>query len=472
LEQFHLNWVYVLIGAILASLLLELAGTPEGFRKLGRRPHIAAIKIVIAVSLIIYYWLHEPTSLRVGITHFNNDSLARIAIIFVTLVFIIMGLQSIINPSASENERGEKYALANILLLVSIVIIHSGDLLIIVIGCSMWFWAMIGAASLIDTDRNRPEALAKFTFLGLFLFLLFATGLCISYGAVQDVSFAAIASAAQVSSLGKAALSFNLVSVLCFLGLFPFGWMHIDLMDSNTKLFSTLMLIVMMFVASTILLRFMAAIHEMGAYSETLHVSLVVLCSVAFALPVLRALDQQRIARMCAYLIYLQPAVVLLVALSPNTIGSAQIHRFFFANAILGIIGITCATNSFRHILQTDPTWEEIAGAGRSHPYLSATFMLALASLVGFPGTLGFSLRMAIVDNAIAHHDYAILLIVGGSSFFAAMPVIRLAVFLFAKPVRHELTLKTEPKEGLITIICGAILLIFGIVPTLLHLFA
>jgi len=79
-------------------------------------------------------------------------------------------------------------------------------------------------------------------------------------------------------------------------------------------------------------------------------------------------------------------------------------------------------------------TWETWSGLGRNHPAYALALLWLLGSLAGLPGTAGFSIRLATTEAAFSDGALVLGLVSALAPALAMVPLLRLAIFLFAKP--------------------------------------
>ena len=105
-------------------------------------------------------------------------------------------------------------------------------------------------------------------------------------------------------------------------------------------------------------------------------------------------------------------------------------------SALLASLGLGCLLVYFVFLPLSQRskellTWESCSGIGLNNPFMAFVFLLGLANLSGFPGTLGFDARVSLAqlsfEQGWVYTGWAILL----SCPLQSLVVLRLASFFF-----------------------------------------
>jgi NADH:ubiquinone oxidoreductase subunit 2 (subunit N) len=148
-----------------------------------------------------------------------------------------------------------------------------------------------------------------------------------------------------------------------------------------------------------------------------------------FVLPLV-ALAQTSVRRVLAVLIVAQGALPLAAALA----GSSMTEAAF--TAALGAAGLATSVAALPALLGPAVSWEDAAGQGRLYPWRAGLLVLAAAQACGLPPAVGFVLRARLAEVLAPSQPWvAAGLLVGAG--LSALPVVRLALFLFAKEPRR-----------------------------------
>ncbi len=461
--------VTLLISAVLC-LLLEGAGVQEGFKKIGNKPHIALLTF-LSIAGVALYSLSAPVSFSNPI--FAFDQAAKWAIFFSCLMALFCLILSMLQSRDLRQERGEKYALLLVALLLVIVMCTLKDILYFTICVSLWTLIMMALAAFDNYHQLGSEVAAKIFIKASFLLLSMATAIAFSYLCSGSTQFASIANAINDplnATLGKIAWSFIWILVLSFFDVAPFFWFHIDYLDGTSSYLSTAFAMGSFIPGSIILLRMIEANQIAGNASPILLNFLGFFAMLSMLIPGFMAIDQRRIARMAVYLFMLQPGLWLTLTLANANLSQATPFMFFMflVNVAVAIPGVILGLNFLKIPAHLEMTWEDYAGAGRKHPFIITAWLISLSSLVGVPGTLGFYIRMSALKNLFLNQYFLSGIIMILSIIIGTAPVARLAVFLFAKSPHYEFSSLHPTKHTVFLFSCAVVLIATGMLPQLL----
>jgi NADH-quinone oxidoreductase subunit N len=167
-------------------------------------------------------------------------------------------------------------------------------------------------------------------------------------------------------------------------------------------------------------------------------------------IPSILAFEQQRIGRLVSYLIMGQSGMFLLLALlKVPSISVLYLHL------ALAIPGILAGVRFWKHTQNSDKNWEDYAGAGRKHPYVTVAWLYMLSSMAGAPFTPGFWIYLQLAHAAEQAHLYWIFALIIAGITLAMFPITRLAVFMFGKPTHYEMMRLHEPRQAFLVIACA-----------------
>jgi NADH:ubiquinone oxidoreductase subunit 2 (subunit N) len=156
-----------------------------------------------------------------------------------------------------------------------------------------------------------------------------------------------------------------------------------------------------------------------------------------FALPLV-ALAQTSVRRVLAVLIVAQGALPLAASLAGSSSSSSSSSTVTAAafTAALGAAGLATSVAALPALLGPAVSWEDAAGQGRLYPWRAGLLVLAAAQACGLPPAAGFVVRARLAEALSASEPWvAAGLLVGAG--LSAVPVVRLALFLFAKHPRR-----------------------------------
>jgi NADH-quinone oxidoreductase subunit N len=375
--------VLVLLGAAGLCLLLETTGAGPGERKREARLHHG---VVVAVAGLAAWALSPSWGLAVGA--------------------LSLGLFALV---AGPTLLGERAALALLLaagvaaLAPSPAASSTPALLAFV---ALWAAVSAGLSARADDDA-ATEAATKAAVLGAAATSLVGAGLV-----VEAAGAPAAGRALVVTGLGMA------------LGVPPLQGSRVDVAHGAPVAAVVLGAPLSLWVLGPAVGELLAA--GAGPWRAALHAALVL---GLFALPLV-ALAQTSVRRVVAVLSAAQAALPLAAALAGTSLTAATLA------ATLGVAGLATSLAALPALARADVTWEDAAGQGRLHPWRAGLLVLAAAQACGLPPAAGFVVRARLAEALASSEPWvAAGLLVGAG--LSAVPVVRLALFLFAKEPRR-----------------------------------
>lgn len=431
-----------LLGSVLC-LLLEAAGTPIGASKRGPRSHLALIAVFCFASAVIQLGV-SAHSVPMGQDLWGNALRLDALGIFGAALCGCVGIQTVVAGVQTmrrlEEERGEVYALHLLTVAAFFSLVFAADVLVV---AAAGLWARIGMGALAALERRVPqsaEATVKLIVSDGFFLTLLCFGAALIYGASGTTAFRGIGIAIQNDPhLGWAGLAMVVVPILGWLPAVPVHGVRIDANHGATSFVGGLGAASGALVGSVLLMRLsLDAGPVVGAVWAS---PLEALIWLTWLVPALVALDQRRVSRMVAHLSVVQMGGALLLArligAAPDLIAAPALRYWLAATAVTTAAALP-ALNFFASRIADEDTWESWSGAGRAHPIVTSAFLWLLAGMAGLPGTPGFAARLDIAQLAFAQGFDGMGVGIIVTPVFAAVPVMRLAIFLFAKPAKQK----------------------------------
>ncbi len=426
------------LGAALLCLLFEAAGTPVGARKRGARTHLAWIigltgGVIVVHALTSWAAAATPASSATGLIHDRGGLLASAGI---ALLVIAAHTAAVPGLRGMGEERGEmSAAFAAVGAGFSLVVI-SANLLSFAAGLVL----VVAAVSLVAApDRDGPhgiEAATKAVVGAGLTFALLSLALVFVFTAAGDASPAGLGRALQTdASLALPAVVLVVVVFALMLGTVPLHQKFVDVAHGASAASSGLLAGGALLAGGCAALRFVDGIALAGPRPE-LAQGFAVLAALTLIGAPIASLDQTRIARVVAYVVVVPGGLVLAAAAAQTAdpSGAVAAWRAGTAAALTGALGASAALLGIL-VPQLDPssTWEDWAGFGRRRPVMAALLVYAVATAAGVPGTAGFVARLEVARACVDAHLDALALIAVASAAIGAAPLVRLALFLFAK---------------------------------------
>lgn len=447
------------LGAALLCLLLEAAGTPVGFRKRAARTHlpfiIALAGTVVVIRVIASWGVAATAATSASGLAFDRPGLLACALI--AAVIVAAHFAAVPALRALDEERGEMSACFAVLGAAFSLVAVATDILVVAAGLGL---AAVTLALLAAPDRDGPHGIEAATKgvvgAGLVLVLLslavvYSTAAAAWSGLppsfLPDTSFAALGRALSSSpALANVALALLVTALGIVIGAVPLHQVYVDLAHGSSSSSASALAAGALVAGASGIGRLIDGIAAAGGRPDALTglaLAWSALAVLTLAGAPIAALDQPRIGRVCAYLVAVPGGVMLAAAAAavadPTVILQAQ--RAGLASMTAGALGVAAVLLGIAvPRLPASSTWEDWAGFGRRRPVITGMLIYALGTVAGVPGTLGFAARLDTASAAFAAGLDALGLVVIASAALGAAPLVRLALFLFAKdpPPRRD----------------------------------
>lgn len=428
--------------AAAVCLALEAAGTPVGWRKRSTRTHLPWV-IGLAALAVVAHAVASWADAASAASSAQGLVIDRIGLLAGgVLALLVAAVHTAAAPAlaAIDEERGEMsagYAIVGAALSVACVTVD-----VVVLAAALGV-AAAAQALLCAPDREGPHGIEAATKglvgAGLVLVVL-AVALVALWSGAGDTTYAALGRAlalgTPVAGLGAACL---VVVIALVLGAVPFQQSFVDVAHGASSSSAGLLSGGMLVVGATAAVRLLDGVVEAGP-SDLLAHTLALLALLTLVGAPVASLDQTRIGRVVAYLAVLPGGLVLAAlaagAWSKGGVADPGAVRAALLAVLSGGLGCAAALLGVA-IPRLDPssTWEDWSGFGRTRPVMAAFLVYALGTLAGVPGTVGFSARTEAARALFAQQQDLLGLVVVASAALGAAPIVRLALFLFAKEV-------------------------------------
>jgi NADH:ubiquinone oxidoreductase subunit 2 (subunit N) len=178
----------------------------------------------------------------------------------------------------------------------------------------------------------------------------------------------------------------------------------------------------------------------------------------------IRAIDQNKILRMSSYIATSVGPLFCLSILFGSTI---LLPKVIFIAAMYSFVTLTLFTlyGSFVYMESihfSGQTWEDLAGFGKTNTWQGITYLTALASIAGIPGTFGYFVKLSLIaplkDSLFFSGSIFLSIAVGAAC------AMRIFVFSFAKD-SHTLPKERSTKPHISIIGAAFILIALGFFP-------
>ena len=416
--------------------------------------------VLLAITGALIFWLPAGKLTTFG-GSFIVDDYARFLKV---LALIGSGVTLILSRSyLAEQAKIFEYAILVMLSTVGMmVLISSGDLIMLYLGLELMSLALYVVAASHRDDTKSTEAGLKYFVLGALSSGMLLYGASLIYGFTGTVSFAGIAAEAKGGNIG---LLFGLVFLLaglCFkVSAVPFHMWTPDVYEG----------------APTPVTAFFASAPKVAALAVFTRVALtafpgivpqwqqiVVFVSIAsMALGSFAAIGQKNIKRLMAYSSIGHMGFAL-VGLAAGTQQGAQGVLVYIAIYVAMTLGTFAIILAFKRNGRPVETISDFAGLSRTNPVLAFFFAMFLFSLAGIPPLAGFFAKFYVFLAAVKAGLFTLAVLGVLSSVVGAFYYLTIVkVMYFDEPKEAMEPMRVELR--VVLAIAGAFNLLFFVYP-------
>lgn len=220
---------------------------------------------------------------------------------------------------------------------------------------------------------------------------------------------------------GAASTALTAVALAIVVGLVPMQGPRVDLAHGASAGVAALAGLTLLTLGPTLA----HAVAKLGPDPAQI-VVVVGLCGLPLV-----ALNQRSVARVFAVLAALQtllPVAAVVVGKDPRPAAAV---------GVLGVVALALARAALPGVSTATASWEDVSGTGRLAPWRSGLVVFAAAHACGLFPTAGYTLRKILAADVDVSVHWMPAVLFGGAAL-AALPIVRLALFLFAKTPRHR----------------------------------
>ncbi len=456
-----------LLGALLC-LLFEAAGTPIGARKQGPRTHVALLALttcaaVLLQAVVAWDLAFEPRRLFGGALALDHLGLFATGCVAVVIALAVCAAAS------GLAERDADYGDAYGLLLLSgaglCALVLARELVTVAAAACL---VVVPLVPLATVDRRAPqgtEAAVKLMKWSSFLFALLAFAAALRYGAAGDTALC-VRGGDDAPALATTASVLIGVVLFAWVAAVPLHIVRVDVVHGTPPFLGGLVACAFPLAGAVLLVRWLGCGGAELFFPAPLDDLLRVTALLSLVVPPLAALDQSRVNRVVAHLVCAQagPLLVALVAHRGDDLSTGALF-LVLAGIIAGGMGAVVAQAFLERPGVEGSTWERWSGAGRRHPLFGLSLLWLWSSLAGVPGTVGFVGRVTVGLAAFSAGEVLLGVAVIVAPALAAAPMLRLAIFLFAKALDRDLEVSPSGWRAFVVVLACLAVLLLGVFP-------
>jgi NADH-quinone oxidoreductase subunit N len=292
---------------------------------------------------------------------------------------------------AAHEEVEEFYLLVLLATFGGLVMVAAAHLASFFLGLELIGVSLYGLIGYLRTRRGPLEAALKYLILSSTASAFLLLGMALMYFDMGTMEFGAmgtkIAADGQFPALWMAGFVFILIGVGFKLGLVPLHLWIPDVYQGAPAPVTAYVATVSKGAVFALLLRFIGEVHALQSAKIILALGLI--AAACMFTGNFLALLQDNVKRLLAYSSIAHFGYLLVALLAGGSLAAEAVTFYlvaYFATT-LGAFGVVTALSTQD---RDADSIEDYRGLLWSHPWLAATFMLMLLSLVGIPVTAGF----------------------------------------------------------------------------------
>lgn len=363
----------------------------------------------------------------------------------------------------------EYYSLVLFAAAGMMFMVGAEDLIVLFLGLEVMSVSVYVLAGFNRGSIFSAEAALKYFLVGAFASAFLLYGIALLWGATGSTTLLEIGArlgAAELPALGKVGLALLLIGMGFKVAAVPFHMWAPDVYDGSPTPVTGFMATGVKAAAFLALARILYEAFP-GA-TEAWQPVVAALAVASMVLGNLVALAQRSLKRMLAYS-SVAHAGYLLTALWPGSrLGASATLLYLTAYAVttlatFGILGVLGRGG------EREVTLDSLAGLARRRPWLAAALAICMLSLLGFPGTLGFVGKWAILAALVEAKQVVLAVILVLTSLVSAgyyLPVI-MAAYMRDPASGEAHSGAGLPRVAAVTVAVAVLLvLIFGVLPS------
>jgi NADH-quinone oxidoreductase subunit N len=461
-----MNTIYALFPVLIIVAAALLVMILEAFFKQENRSYLAYLSLLFlaaAAAACAKFW-NRGYSYFDGNLELSNLSLFFSIILIVTTFLVV--LISMKYLSLQNTNYGEYYALLLFALSGMIIMVSSGDLIVIFLGLEVLSLSSYTLAGLRREDEKSNEAAVKYFLLGSFASAFLVFGIAFLYGATQTTAIPEIIAGLQSGSsggmLGLVGLGFIIIGFGFKIAVVPFHMWTPDVYQGAPTPITAFFSVGPKAVGFAVLLRIFIPYFQDALQSQLIFGLLWIVAAITMIAGNLIALRQTNVKRILAYS-SIAHAGYLMVAILAGDIQSLVFYltAYLFMNigAFAAVIALGKKDHEYLEL-------EDYRGIGFRYPWIGATFAVFLISLAGFPPTGGFLAKFYVFSAAVREGLVSLVIIGVLASLVSVFYYLRIVIFMYMKEPAYEVDIHIDnPSLFLALFLCLYGVLQLGIFP-------
>lgn len=455
------------VGALVVLLVNAWRHTTAADSRLSG--YVALASLVPSALALVLLWTGgarpDGPPFMVAVDSFRFAALALILVATAATILLSLGYlerEGLIAP--------EYYSLVLFAASGMMFMVGAEDLIVLFLGLEVMSVSVYVLAGFNRGSVFSAEAALKYFLIGAFASAFLLYGIALLWGATGSTSLAAIGAVqtggVPLPAIGKVGLGLLLIGMGFKVASVPFHMWAPDVYDGSPTPVAGFMATGVKAAGFLALVRVLTV-----AFPDAHEAWQPVVAGLAVASMVLGnlvALAQRSLKRMLAYSSIAHAGYLLCSLWAGTTLGAAATLLYIGAYALttLAAFGILAVLGRGG---ERDVTLDSIAGLAARRPWLAFALAVCMLSLLGFPGTLGFVGKWAILAALVQARQLPLAVILVITSLVSAgyyLPVIMSAYMREADSVESHGEARLPRTAALTVAVAIAVVLVFGVLPS------
>lgn len=410
--------------------------------------YLSLATIIVTAALDVRLWGRSAQAFD-GMLRLDDAALFLIFLLLAGTAFVIlMGMRYLVQQNMND---GEFYGLLLLALAGLMIMVSSGNLVVIFLGLEVLSVSSYALTGLKRGDGRSLEAAVKYFLIGSFAGAFIVFGLALLFGGANTLELAEIAGRGAASPLALAGLALVLAGFAFKLALVPFQMWQPDVYEGAPTPVTAFFVVGPKAAGFAVLLRLLLPYWESGFKKEAVFAVLWAVAAATMIVGSLVALRQRNVKRMLAYSSIVNAGYLLIAVLA----GDAAGLLFYLANYLFLGIGAFGALAALSRKGAEYTDLDDFAGLGSRFPWIGGLFAVFLIALAGFPPTGGFLAKFYVFSAAVREGHVGLVLIAVLSSLISVYYYLRVIVTMYMRTPERELAVDFEnPPLFLVLFLC------------------
>jgi len=450
----------IIVFAALLVLILEV------FIKKENRNYLAYVSLffLIICGIICGKFWDKDYSYFDGYLFLDNFSIFLSFIIIITTFFVI--LLSMKYIFLQDVNYGEFYSLLLFALSGMMIMVSSGDFLVIFLGLEVLSISSYALAGLRRKDEKSSEAAIKYFLLGSFSSAFFIYGLALLYGASHSTEISSIIdyfkSETSLSLMALIGLGLVIIGFGFKIAVVPFHMWTPDVYEGAPTPITAFFSVGPKAAGFAVLLRIFYPYWKVAIDSQAIFWLLSIISVLTMVVGNFVALRQTNVKRILAYSSIAHAGYLLIAILAQDNTSLVfylTVYLFMNIGAFAAVIALGKKDKEYLEL-------EDYAGVGFKYPWIGATFAIFLFSLAGFPPTGGFLAKFYVFVGAVRQGLVPLVIIGVLASLVSVFYYLRIIVYMYMREPSTEIEIYIEnPALFLVLFLCLYGVLQLGLFP-------